>query len=78
MNYLGIAYSFGEVGLGYGYNSMMFGVIQFCSMFFTSTFFYFIKRLYCDKCAQKKRDFRILFTYNDGRIDVFYYIRSVK
>lgn len=40
MNYLGIAYSFGEVGLGYGYNSMMFGVIQFCSMFFTSILFY--------------------------------------
>lgn len=36
MNYLGIAYSFAEVGLGYGYNSMMLGVVQFGSILFVS------------------------------------------
>lgn len=43
MNYLGIAYSFGEVGLGYGYNSMMLGIVQFCSMFFTSKYLFTFK-----------------------------------
>lgn len=40
MNYLGIAYSFAEVGLGYGYNSMMLGVVQFGSLLFVSKPFY--------------------------------------
>jgi len=47
MNYLGIAYSFAEVGLGYGYNSMMLGLVQFCSMFFVSKFIYYF-RSYCE------------------------------
>lgn len=38
MNYLGIAYSFAEVGLGYGYNSMMLGLVQTASILFVSNF----------------------------------------
>jgi hypothetical protein len=29
------------VGLGYGYNSMMLGLVQFCSMFFVSKYIYY-------------------------------------
>ena len=54
MNYLGIAYSFGDVGFGYGYNSMMFGVIQFCSMFFTSIFFILSKGYIVTNVPRKK------------------------
>jgi hypothetical protein len=38
MNYLGIAYSFAEVGLGYGYNSMMLGLVQTASILFVRNF----------------------------------------
>ncbi len=36
MNYLGIAYSFAQVGLGFGYNSIMLGIVQSSAILFVS------------------------------------------
>ncbi len=34
LNYFGISYSFAQEGLGYGYNSMVMGGVQFFSVLF--------------------------------------------
>lgn len=39
LNYFGISYSFAQVGLGYGYNSMVMGGVQFFSLFVLCNFF---------------------------------------
>ena len=38
LNYFGISYSFSKVGLGYGYNSMVMGGVQFLSLFVLCNF----------------------------------------
>lgn len=45
MNYLGIAYAFAQVGLGYGYNSMILGLVQFLSLFFVSILFFIFQAI---------------------------------
>lgn len=42
LNYFGISYSFAQVGLGYGYNSMVMGGVQLFSIFVLCTYFLFI------------------------------------
>ncbi len=39
LNYFGISYSFAQEGLGYGYNSMVMGGVQFFSLLFLSNQF---------------------------------------
>lgn len=39
LNYFGISYSFSKVGLGYGYNSMVMGGVQFLSLFVLCNFY---------------------------------------
>lgn len=39
LNYFGISYSFAQVGLGYGYNSMVMGGVQLFSIFVLCTYF---------------------------------------
>jgi hypothetical protein len=38
LDYFGISYSFAQEGLGYGYNSMVMGGVQFFSVLFLSNF----------------------------------------
>lgn len=46
LNYFGITYSFAQEGLGFGYNSLIFGFVQMISFVFSRiNFLYF--RLHC-------------------------------
>lgn len=74
LNYFGISYSFAQEGLGYGYNSMVMGGVQFFSIFFLSTFRLKFS-LYSKQRSQKNRNRRILCIGDDHRAALFYQIR---
>ncbi len=54
MNYLGIAYCFSSVGLGYGYNSMVLGIVQSGSILFVSKKFIICEGYVATNVPRKK------------------------
>ncbi len=71
LNYFGISYSFAQEGLGYGYNSMVMGGVQFFSVLFLSNF-NLILSLDCKPYSQKNWNCWILCTRYDSLITLLY------